>query len=209
MLIQVSQQRLEELREMSAHQLLNTLTQEQIERCGLGDFTANGTCVTVLPKPAISQDGDAVRAALAATHDYVELDQAPSAEREGSALWWNGHELEAVRRRLFTYSREDWIALYPSVTWYGSLLEPIVWHCGDAPSARRVSGVFRNINAKMRSWRFVDRMKPRRCVDGHGATCRTTHDINRNFYVPWPEVERRIDEGTLQELVMLANCYAE
>lgn len=199
MLIQVSEQRLHALRGMSALELLGTLTQEQIEDAGMEDFTVDGTCVSVIPKPSISRDGDAVRDALAATHEYVALEEAPSYEREGSALWWVGYELEAVRRRLVVFSRENWLALYPSITWYGSLLEPIVWHWGQCPVPRS-SRVFSNLNVNM---------KPGRCIDGHGVTRRTTHDINRNLYVPWPEIERRIDAGTLQELAMLANCYAE
>lgn len=194
MLIQVSEQRLSELRAMSAHQLLNTLTQQQIERCGLEGFTADGTRVVVLPRPAISQDGEAVRAALRNTHDYVALDEAPHAERERAERRFPGREFEAVHQHLVTYGRENWLTVYPSATWQGSGDTPaVVWHCGDEPKARRTRG--------------VENMGYYNGVDGYGKIMRTIPG-HYSLCVPWPEIERRLDAGAMRELFMLANCYA-
>lgn len=195
MLIQVSEQRIEELRAMSAQQLLGTLTRQQIERCGLEGFETDGTRVIVMPRPAISQDGEAVRAALAATHDYVALDEAPHAERERAERRFPGREFDAVRVRLVTYSRDNWLSVYPSITWQGlgELAGAFVWHCGDEPKSRRTHG--------------VENMAAYRAVDGYGKILRSIPG-HYSLCIPWPEVERRLDEGSLRELFMLANCYA-
>ena len=194
MLIQVSEQRLSELRAMSARQLMCTLTQQQIERVGLEGFEADGTRVIVMPRPAISQDGEAVRAALRNTHDYVALSEAPSDELERAERRWIGRQLEAVRPRIVTYSRDNWLSVYPSTTWRGSGDTPaIVWYCGDDPKARRLQTV-----ANMGMYNGVDGYgKILRSIPGYYSLC-----------IPWPEVERRLDEGSLRELFMLANCYA-
>lgn len=194
MLIQVSEQRLSELHAMSARGLLRTLTQGQVERCGLEGFEADGTRVIVMPKPTISQDGKAVRAALAATHDYTALTEAPRAEMERAERRFPGREFEAVCVRLAKYGRDNWLSVYPSITWQGSGDTPaIVWYCGGDPKARRTHGV-----ENMGMYNGVDGYgKIRRTIPGHYSLC-----------VPWPEVERRLDAGTLRELFMLANCYA-
>lgn len=194
MLIQVSEQRLAELHAMSAQQLLGTLTQKQLERAGLEGFETDGTRVIVMPRPAISQDGEAVRAALAVTHDYVALDEAPHAEMERAERRFPGREFDAVRVRIVKYGRDNWLSVYPSITWRGSGDTPaVVWHCGDEPKARRLQTV-----ANMGMYNGVDGYgKILRSIPGHYSLC-----------IPWPEVERRIDAGAMRELFMLANCYA-
>ena len=195
MLIQVSEQRLSELRAMSAQQLMCTLTQQQIERVGLEGFEADGTRIIVLPRPAISQDGEAVRAALRNTHDYVALSEAPHAERERAERRFPGRDYDAIRQRLVVFSRDNWLALYPSITWQGlgELAGAFVWHCGDEPKSRRTHG--------------VENMAAYRAVDGYGKILRSIPG-HYSMCIPWPEVERRVDAGTLRELFMLANCYA-
>lgn len=178
MLIQVSEQRLAELHAMSAQQLLGTLTRQQIERCGLEGFETDGTRVIVLPHPAISQDGEAVRAALRNTHDYVALSEAPHAEMERAERRWIGRQLEAVRQRIVKYGRDNWLSVYPSTTWRGSGDTPaVVWYCGDDPKASRLQTV-----ANMGMYNGVDGYgKVIRTIPGHYSIC-----------VPWPEIERRI-----------------
>ena len=194
MLIQVSEQRLHALRGMSARDLMLTLSIKQIEREGLEDFEVYSTRVIVLPKPAITQDGDAVRAALAATHEYVALEEAPSDVLKRAERRFPGREFDAVRQRLVTYSRDNWLSVYPSTTWQGSGDTPaLVWHCGDEPKARAVRG--------------VENMGMYNGVDGYGKIMRTIPG-RYSLCVPWPEVERRLDAGTLRELFMMANCYA-
>lgn len=195
MLIQVSEQRLSELRAMSARQLMCTLTRQQIERCGLEGFETDGTRVIVMPRPAISQDGEAVRAALRNTHDYVALSEAPHAERERAERRFPGRDYDAIRQRLVVFSRDNWLALYPSITWQGlgELAGAFVWHCGDEPKSRRTHG--------------VENMAAYRAVDGYGKILRSIPG-HYSMCIPWPEVERRVDAGTLRELFMLANCYA-
>ena len=194
MLIQVSEQRLAELHAMSAQQLLGTLTQNQVARCGLEGFETDGTRVIVMPKPAISQDSEAVRSALAATHDYVELSEAPHAEMERAERRFPKREFDAIRQRLVVFSRDNWLSVYPSTTWRGSEDTPaIVWYSGDDPKARRLQTV-----ANMGMYNGVDGYgKILRSIPGHYSLC-----------VPWPEVERRLDAGTMQELHYLACCYA-
>ena len=195
MLIQVSEKRLAELHAMSAQQLLATLTQNQVERAGLEGFEADGTRIIVLPRPAISQDGESVRNALAATHEYVSLESAPHAERERAERRFPGRDYDAIRQRLVTYSRDNWLALYPSITWQGlgELAIALVWYCGDEPKSRRTHG--------------VENMGMYSGVDGYGKILRSIFGYY-SLCVPWPEVERRVDAGTLQELYYLANCYA-
>lgn len=194
MLIQVSEQRLAELHAMSAQQLLGTLTQNQVERVGLEGFETDGTRVIVMPRPAISQDGCEVRAALRNTHEYVELSEAPRTEMERAERRFPGRDYDAIRQRLVVFSRDNWLSVYPSTTWRGSGDTPaVVWYCGDDPKARRLQTV-----ANMGMYNGVDGYgKILRSIPGHYSLC-----------VPWPEIERRIDAGTLRELFMLANCYA-
>lgn len=194
MIIEVSEERLAELRALSAVQLALTLTEKQLRRCELEDFSADGTRIVVLPKPAISQDGAAVRAALRNVHKYAPLSSAPAAALERAERKFPKREFEAVRQRLVVHSRDNWLSLYPSITWSGSDAEPAVWHCGDEPRPTKVRGV------------------EHPCIAGLGgyAKCRRSIPGYYSFCFPAPELERRIDTGAaaVRELLMLANCYA-
>lgn len=189
--IEVSRLELAELRELDAAQLSMELSEKQAEHCGL-DF--GGSRIIVLPKPKISQYDTEARAALRNIHEYVPLRDAGQLEIEFAELRFPGRNLEAVRQRLVTYGRDNWLALYQGVTWYGSTAEPVMWYYGDEPRPTEVRGV----------------AHPTIYGIGGYAQCRRTIPGRYSFCFPAPELERRIDIGAaaVRELLMLANCYA-
>lgn len=210
MIIEVSEERLAELRALSAVQLAMTLSASdrswylrQKSLCQRGyqeepEFLEDGTRVIVLPKPAISQDGAAVRAALRNTHEYAAIEEAPMDALARARERWPGRELEAVRQRLVVYGRENWLALYPSITWLGDDKRYVVaWHSGSPPRPRRIDEAI-----------YETLLPPRRNMNNAAAICRC-HNPVFGMYVPIPEIERRIDMGAaaVRELLLLANCY--
>lgn len=197
MLIKVSKRRLSELRGMGAYQLLLELSDGQIKRAGLAGFVKDGTYVAVYPKPSFRRiPTAAMRALIKRTHNRARITEAERQEVDYVKTRFYGRKFEAFRQHLVTYSRDNWVALYPSITWWGCGEYPssVVFYAGDKPVSRRAHG-FENMAITCTR------------IDGYARTRRVTNKGCDSFCVPRPEIERRIDNKSMRELYLLANCY--